>query len=425
MVEHATANRDATLFAPGPTRRAALLGVGGAAALASRPARAQADPIRLGFLTVKTGPLAAGGIQMEQGFALYLKERSNTMAGRPVQLFTADTGGNPANARTKTQELVERNNVSAVIGPLAAFELLAIDGYMREKQIPWMGVAAAEDITQRNPNPWFVRANASSAQCTHVMADYAAKVLGYKRMATIGDDFAYGQEQNAGFQRVFEDAGGKIVQKLWPPLNAPDYGTFVAQIKPDLDGIFMSFAGSNGFRFFKQFKEYGGTIPVLGGMTAVDEALLPQMGDDAVGTLSASWYSAQLDTPLNRAFVAGMQRDYAADPGYYAAGTYTAGTVLENALRMVGGKVEDKAALMKALRSETVDTVRGPVRFDEYGNVVGNVYIRKVERKAGRLVNTVIKTYPDVSQFWTYDPAAFLKAPVYGRDSPPARNLEK
>ena len=80
---------------------------------------------------------------------------------------------------------------------------------------------------------------------------------------------------------------------------------------------------------------------------------------------------------------------------------------------------------MKTLRGETVETVRGPVKFDEYGNVIGNVYIRKVERKGGRLVNTVIKTYPDVSQFWTYPPAEFLKQPVYSRDYPPALNLLK
>lgn len=408
------------------TRRATLLGAAGAGLLASRAAQAQSDPIRLGFLTVKTGPLAAGGIQMEQGLTLYLKDRGNQLAGRPVQLFTADTGGTPANTRTKTQELVERNNVSVIIGPLAAFELLAIDGYMRDKQIPWIGVAAAEDITQRNPNPWFVRVSASSAQCTQPMADYAAKELKYKRMATVGDDFAYGQEQNAGFQRVFEDEGGKIVQKIWPPLNAPDYGTFVAQFKPDLDGIFMSFAGSNGFRFFKQFREYGGATPLLGGMTAVDEAVLQQMGADALGMISTNWYSAQLDNPSNKRFVAGMQAEYKVDPGYYAAGTYVAAEVMDAALGQVGGKIEDKQAFMRAVREGSFPgTARGPVRFDRYGNIVGNVYIRKVEHGRGRLVNTVVKTYPDVSQFWSYDPAEFLKQPVYARDSPPARFLNQ
>ena len=220
------------------SRRNALLGGLGATLAAQAPLRAQAGPMRIGFLTVKTGPLASGGIQMEQGLTLYLKDRNNMLAGRPVQLFTADTGGVPANTRTKTQELVEQDNVSVIIGPLAAFEALAIDDYTREKQIPVLSVAAAEDITQRHPDPWFVRCTSSSAQCAQPLADYAAKELGYKRMATIGDDIAYGQEQNAGFQRVFEDAGGKIVQKLWPPLNAPDYGTFIAQLNDKLDGIF-------------------------------------------------------------------------------------------------------------------------------------------------------------------------------------------
>ena len=160
-------------------------------------------------------------------------------------------------------------------------------------------------------------------------------------------------------------------------------------------------------------------------MTAVDEAVLQQMGDDAIGMLSANWYSAQLDTPMNKAFVAAMQRDYKVDPGYYAASTNIAATVLDNALKLVNGNSEDKQGLLKALRGETVETVRGPVKFDDYGNVIGNVYIRKVDRKNGRLVNTVIKTYPDVSQFWTYPPADFLKQPVYSRDYPPALNLLK
>jgi branched-chain amino acid transport system substrate-binding protein len=382
--------------------------------------RAQTGPIRVGFMTVKTGPLASGGIQMEQGLALYLKEHNNTLAGRPVQLFTADSAGAPAVARTKMQELVERDNISCLIGPLATAEALAIDDYIRDKQIPTLSVAAAEDMTQRKDNPWFVRATSSSAQCSYAMGDYAAKELGYKRASMLADDIAYGYELNAGFQRAFEDAGGKVVQKMWPPLNAPDYGTYIAQLKRDVDAIFIGFAGSNGLKFLRQYKEYGGQTPLLGGMTAIDESLLKQMGDEALGSLSTCWYSAQLDNSSNKRFVAGMERDYRVDPGFYAAATYTNGAVLETALQPVNGKIEDKDAFMKALRHVNVeDTCRGPVRFDKYGNVIGNVYIRRVEKKGGKLVNAVIKTYPNVSQFWTYDPDDFLKHPVYNRDSYP------
>jgi branched-chain amino acid transport system substrate-binding protein len=409
-------------------RRTVLKGMLGASALVAAPAilRAQSGPMKIGFLTVKTGPLAAGGIQMEQGLTVYLKERNNMLAGRPVQLFTGDSGGAPAVARTKMQEFVEKENIACLIGPLATAEALAIDDYIRDKQIPTLSVAAAEDMTQRKANPWFVRATATSGQCSYPMGDYAAKELGYKRAAMIADDIAYGHELNAGFQRAFEDAGGKVVQKLWSPLVTPDYGTYIGQLKDNVDVIFIGFAGSNGFKFFKQYKEYGKTKPLLGGQTAIDEALLQQMGDEAIGTVSACWYSAQIETATNKKFVEGMNRDYKVDPGFYAAATYTNGAVLESALNKIGGKIEDKTTLMAALRgSDKVETARGPVSFDKYGNVVGNVYIRKVEKKGGKLVNTVIKTYPNVSQFWTYDPDEFLKHPVYNRESwPGGKNVE-
>src|SRR5689334_5631470 len=409
--------------------------------------RSQSEPIRIGLLTIKTGALASGGIDMERGLTIFLKEKNYTLGGRKVTLTVADTGGVPAQARTKMQELVERDHVHAVVGPLAAFEALAMDDYIRSARIPTLPIAGAEDMTQRkaNPwfvratstsaprsmsqrkaNPWFVRATSTSAQCAHPMADYCAKTLGYKRMAAIADDFAYGHEMLAGFQRVFEDAGGKLVQKIFSPLNAPDYGSYIAQLKTDIDGVFLGFAGSNGFRWFRQFNAYGlkGKVKVLGGMTAFDEPVLRNMGDEALGVLSSCWYSAQLDNPINRRFAAAFRAEHQYDPGQYAAGCYLYGEVLNAAIEALRGRVEDKNAFIRALRAVKTDTVRGPIAFDDYGNVVGSNYIRKVEKKDGRLVNTVIYTYPNVSQFWTYDPKAFLKNPVYSRDWPPARNLE-
>jgi branched-chain amino acid transport system substrate-binding protein len=396
------------------------------AAAGPRIARAAGDgPIRVGLLTVKTGPLASGGIDMERALVMYLKERDNTLAGRKIDLIVADTAGVPATARTKTQELVEKNNVQCLIGPLAAFEALAIDDYIRQVQMPTLSVAAAEDMTQRKPNPWFVRATSTSSQCAHPLGEYAAKELKYKRMITIADDLAYGHEMCAGFQRVFEDNGGKIVQKLFPPLTVPDYGSYVAQLK-DADAAFLGFAGSNGFRFLRQLVDYGmkDKLPVIGGMTALDESVLRNMGDEALGIVTACWYSAELDNPQNNVFAPAFRQEFKYDPGFYAAATYVEAAVLEGALKAVNGKIEDKPAFMAALRSIHVDTARGPVSFDDLGNVVGNVYLRKVTRKDGRLVNSVFKTYPNVSQFWTYDKAEFLKNPVYSRDFPPTKNLE-
>src|SRR2546430_7202341 len=202
-------------------------------------ARAQTGPIRVGLMTVKTGPLASGGIDMERALVQYLKERNYTMAGRKVELFVGDSGGVPAQSRTKLQELVERAQIHLMIGPLDTASALAADDYIRQAQLLTLSVAAAEDMTQRKPNPWFTRGTSTSSQSAMPLADYAAKTLGYKRMAVIADDIAYGHEMCAGFMRVFEDAGGKVVQRMFPPLTVPDYGTYLAQLKSNIDAIFL------------------------------------------------------------------------------------------------------------------------------------------------------------------------------------------
>jgi branched-chain amino acid transport system substrate-binding protein len=407
-------------------RRRFIQATGAASLATALPVKAQGAPLRLGLMTVKTGPLASGGIDMERALVQYLKERNNTLAGRKVELFVGDSGGVPAQSRTKTQELVERDRIQIMIGPLDTASALATDDYIRQAQLLTLSVAAAEDMTQRKPNPWFTRGTSTSSQCAMPLADYCAKTLKMKRMAVIADDIAYGHEMCAGFMRVFEENGGKVVQRLFSPLTVPDYGTYLAQLKADVDGLFLGFAGSNGFRFSRQMNEFGliKKITPVGGMTALDEAVLRNMGDEALGIVTSCWYSAEIDNPINRKFVDAFRKEWKYDPGFYAAATYTEAAVLDATLQRVKGNIEDKQGFMKAVRSIKVDTCRGPVRFDEYGNVVGNIYIRKVERKDGRLVNRVIHTYPNVSQFWTYKPEEFLKNPVYSRDFPPYKNLE-
>src|SRR5579864_7286656 len=224
-------------------------------------------------------------------------------------------------------------------------------------------------MTQRHPSPWYVRLTSTSAQCAYPLAEYSAKELKYKKIVTIADDFAYGHEMCAGFQRAFEDNGGKIIQKIFTPLATPDYGSYVAQVK-SADAIFLGTAGSNGFRFLRQFIEYGmkEKMAVIGGMTALDESVLRNMGDEALGILTTSWYSAELDNPPNKAFAPVFRKRFKYDPGYYAASTYLSGEVLEGALKAVKANVEDKKAFMAAIRGNQFDTVRGIVKFDEFGN---------------------------------------------------------
>jgi branched-chain amino acid transport system substrate-binding protein len=400
-----------------------------AASASSELAQAQTDPIRVGFLTVRTGPLAAGGRQMEEGIQVFLKERNYTLAGRKVELIIADTGGNPVGAKTKTQELVERNKVHVIIGPLATFEALAIDDYIKEARVPLITPtsAAQNDLAQQKRSDYVLHAVGTAAQPMHVLGEYAAKKLGYKRVATIADDFTYGHEGEAGFQHAFEDNGGKVVQKLWSPLNAVDYGSYLGEIKPNVDALYAGFAGANGLRFLRQFSEYGlkPKMAVLGNPTCVDEGVLKNMGDEALGVVTASWYTATIDTPDNKRFVQAVLDEYKVVPGFYTAGTYTAGLFLEEAVKQVNGKVEDNAAFVRALHNVRLSRgPMGPIRLDEYGKPILTIYVRKVERKDGTLVNTIVDTVPDVSQFWKYDPKQFIESTTYSRDYPPAKNLE-
>ncbi len=407
------------------TRRKFMAATAAGAAAATfkfpAPAIAQAAPFKLGLLTVKTGPLAQGGIQMEQGVITYLKEKNNTFAGRKVEFISADTGGNPAGTKTKAQELVEREKVDAILGPLAAFELLAITDYIKEQKTPMLSLAGAEDMTQRRPNPYFLRPSATSAQAMHPMADFAAKELKLKLVVTISEDFAFGHEQMGGFQQTFELAGGKIVNKIWPPLVTPDYTPFVAQIG-DCDGVCQGFAGSNPLRFLKTYAAAGLKYPVVTGETGGDDALLRSFGDEALGMYSSCPYTLDLNTDSNKRFVAAMQKDYSVDPGFYAAGLYVAAQTVAAGLEKTNGKSDDKEAFVKALRSvDLKDTPRGPIKYDHFGNVIGDFYIRHLEKANGKLVNKTVKTYKNISQFWTYDEKKFLEAPVYSRNYPPVK----
>ena len=253
------------------------------------------------------------------------------------------------------------------------------------------------------------------------MAVYAAKQLKLKRMITISEDFAFGHEQMGGFQQVFEDNGGKIVNKIWPPLVTPDYTPFVAQIS-DCDGVCQGFAGSNPLRFMKTYASAGLKYPVVSGETGGDDALLRSMGDEFLGMYSCCPYSLDFANDANKRFVAAFNKDYGVDPGFYAAGLYVSAQTVDEGLKKVNGDPSNKEAFIKALRSvDLKDTCRGNIKYDEFGNVIGDFFIRRVDKVNGKYVNKTLKTYNNISQFWTYDQKKFLSNPVYSRNYPPLK----
>ena len=395
-------------------------------ALGILPAEAQKGPIRIGFMSSLTGPLSPNGKDMLNSFELFLEEQGGKLAGREVKLVTEDDAGNPATGLTKLRGMAEGQGIQILVGPLSAAVGYAIRDYIDGKKLPAIfPIVSGEDITQRKRSPYIVRTGWSSAQPSHPFGKWVYDNLKYRRIAMIGYDFAFGWEVAAGFHRTFEESGGQIVQKLWPPLGTTDFGPYIAQLKRDVDAVYAVFSGADALRFAKQYEDAGlkARLPLVGGGTFTDEHVLRTMGDEVLGVITALHYSAALTTPGNQKFARTYEGKFKQVPSYYSESTYVAGLQLKRALEGLSGDAENVERLVGTLRkTELADTPRGPIRFDDYGNPIQNIYVRKVERVGGKLQNTVIHTFPNVSQFWTYKPEEFLKNPVYSRDYPPCKH---
>jgi branched-chain amino acid transport system substrate-binding protein len=407
--------------------RSTRIGFGVVAVLlaVTRPALAQ-GPIKIGFLAPLSGAIAAAGKDMYNGCELYWEETGWQMAGRKVQVILEDNEGVPATAVNKLRKLAQSDGVNLVAGVILSNVAYALVPYIESQGLPTVyPINSADDLTQRKRPKWLVRTGFSASGNMHPFGEYAAKTLGYKKIVTIGLDYAFGWETVGGFHKSFEDNGGQIIQKLWVPLNVQDYAPYLSQVKKDADAVFVNALGRWTLLFAKQYAASGlkDRVPLIAGGTYTDEHVLPELGDESIGVISAHHYSAALDTPANRRFRAAFEQRYHRTPSFYSENCYTGARVISEAVKAVGGKVEDRAALMSALRAvEITDAPRGPIKMDEYGNPTQNIYIRKVERVGGKLQNTVIFTYPAVSQFWKYDPQQFLAQPVYSRDFPPCRH---
>jgi branched-chain amino acid transport system substrate-binding protein len=397
----------------------------GLALAAPLEAPAQGGPIKIGFLAPLTGPFAQVGKDMVNGTELYLDEIGRQVGGRKIELIVEDTEGQPATALNKSRKLVEQDKVHVLTGGLLANVGYALQPFIDGAQVPaTYPVMAADDITQRKPARWIVRTGWATSQPMHPFAEWVVKNTKYRKVATIGMDYAFGYETVGGFQRVFEEQGGQIVQKIWTPLNTNDFAPFLSQLKRDADAVLALFVGRLALQFMKQYQEAGlhGKMPLLGGGTTTDESVLPQMGDEALGTITALHYSQAIDTPQNQKFAKAFEAKAGKIPSYYSEATYTNMRWITEAIKAVGGKAEDRPALLAALRKVDIkDTTRGPLSIDAHGNPIQNIYVRKVERVGGRLQNTVIATIPAVSQFWKYKPEEYMKQPLYTRDYPPCK----
>jgi branched-chain amino acid transport system substrate-binding protein len=405
--------------------------LGGALAL-GLAAPAGAEELRIGFISPTTGLYAQIGKDMVDGFQLYLDEHGGKLGGADVKLIVEDDQGKPDLGVTKAKKLILQDKVNLFIGGL-----LASTGYAlapvstQEKTIYLSSVSSADDLTQRQLSkyPYFLRTSWTSSLPNHPLGQWACD-QGYKKVITIAADYAFGYESVGGFQKAFEDCGGKVVQKIWPPLGTKDFGPYIPTFKADADAIFTVMVGPMALQFPKQLRGAGNKKPIVGSGVSYDEFVLPFMGDEVIGDVSSLHYSAGIDTPENAKFVKAYRTKYGKMPGYYSENNYTTAMWLDEAMKQSGGKWPGPEAFIKTMQGIKLNAPRGPVSMDDMRNPIENVYIKKVAKTKmfgydkEELWNTTVKVYPAVSQFWTYGKEKFLAQPVYDRDFPPCKFCE-
>ncbi len=393
---------------------------------------AQAEELRIGFIAPTTGLYAQIGKDMVDGFQLYLDEHGGKLGGADVKLIVEDDQGKPDTGVTKAKKLILQDKVNLFIGGL-----LASTGYAlapvstAEKTIYLSSVSSADDLTQRQLEkyPYFLRTSWTSSLPHHALGQWACD-QGYKKIITVAADYAFGYETVGGFQKVFEDCGGKIVQKIWPPLGTKDFGPFIPTMKADADAIFTTMVGPMALQFPKQLRGAGIKKPIVASGVSYDEFVLPFMGDEVIGDVSALHYGAGIDTPENAKFVKAYRAKYGKMPGYYSENNYSTAMWIDEAMKKTGGNWPGPEAFIKTMQSIKINAPRGPVSMDDMRNPIESVYIKKVAKTKmfgydkEELWNTVIKVYPNVSQFWTYGKEKFLAQPVYDRDFPPCKFCE-
>jgi len=384
--------------------------------------RAQAGPIRIGLMAPLTGVLAAGGKELVEGFDLWWDRTGREIAGRKVEITVEDDASNPDTALQKARRLVEQTNVHFLIGNILANTGLAVANYVKGNGVPYfIPVIAADDLTQRNRIPNVLRiAGYTGSQMTRPLADWCLKA-GYKKVATISQDYAYGHEMCGGFCQTFSEGGGTIVQQFWHPLNNADFSPYLGQLQGlGVDAIFAMETGADASRYLQQYASFGlkGKIPLVGAMNVADQSVIRTLGDEPIDVVSCAMFCEGAEDEATKTFVAGYEARYQKLPSVFGTTHYSGAKWLTEAITNIGGKVEDRETFLKAVRAvELKGSPLGPVvKLDPYGHPVYTAYIRKVAKRAdGKKWNVPIASYPDVGQFWKYDPETYMKQPSYSR----------
>jgi branched-chain amino acid transport system substrate-binding protein len=373
------------------------------------------EPVKVGYMISLSGVYTALGVDLRDGFNLYMDEIGNKAGGREIKVFVEDKGSNDVSrALDIAKKLFEKEHVDILAGIVGTGSAYALAEFVQKQKIPFViSNAGADDLTQRKNNPYIVRPAFVNSGGSHPLGEWLYD-KGYRNAVLMGADYAAGYEHVGGIARTFKQKGGKVVQEIWPPLGTKDYAPYIAKIDRKADVVMVFFAGADALRFVKQYADYGlkGKIALVGKGYLVDDNILGKQADSAEGIITESHYCLLLDTPENKKFREAYSKKYGHPPTLYSEQGYVTAMLIAEALNKTKGEVKGEE-FVKVMRSLELHAPRGLVKFDKFGGTIQNSYIREVKKVDGKWQNVPIKTYDGVSQFWIWNPDEFMKMPAY------------
>lgn len=390
--------------------------------------------ITIGAISTLDGPFAALGDFSMHGVKLALLEYGGqldgtgtrdgvsgaSVAGVPIELVIEGSDATPNVAVEATRKMVEQDNADIIIGPLSGDEGLALKDYIRD--IPEVtlvnGTSASQDLTLRDPAPNVFRFGGDGAMWTFGVGTYAYEELGYRRIATIAEDYSYPYDQVGAVLTEFCAAGGTVTDRIWVPLGTQDYSSFVAQIPDDVDAVFFAMGGTDAINFVKQYDEFTGqAIPLIAGPTAVDQSVLAELGDRAEGLISSGPVVDDSGLAEFDAFAARLDEVFPGQtPNIFNIYYYVATKSALQALEETGADLSDGSqAFQRALAEQSWTTPIGPVVLDDNRQAVVDMYLRQVQDSA----QVTIRTLPQVNATLGFDRDDYIAKGSFSRDNPP------
>ncbi|MGM4986999.1 ABC transporter substrate-binding protein [Tardiphaga sp. 841_E9_N1_2] len=356
------------------------------------------ETVKIGLIVPMTGGQASTGQQINNAIKLYQQKNGDTVAGKKVEIILKDDAALPDNTKRLAQELIVNEKVNIIAGFGVTPAALAAAPLATQAKVPEIVMAAGTSIiTERSP--YIVRTSFTLAQSSTIIGDWAAK-NGIKKVATLTSDYAPGNDALQFFKEHFTAGGGEIVEEVKVPLANPDFAPFLQRMKDSKpDAVFVFVPAGQGGNFMKQYAERGldkSGIKVIGPGDVMDDDLLNNMGDAALGAVTAHLYSAAHPSAMNKEFVAAYKKAYNTRPGFMAVGGWDGIHLVYEALKKTGGKA-DGDSLIAAMKGMKWESPRGPISIDpETRDIVQNIYIRKVEKVDGELYNIEFATFEAV-----------------------------